>query len=132
MKAAFPKVTDSTVILFGEGYGAKIQNGGAYRQDASFRLFDVRVGDWWLEPENIADVAQKLNISTVPVFGEIDFLPKSATDLFTILKNEGRSTVALEDGGTGCHAEGLVARTCPLLLTRRRDRLMWKLKFRDF
>ncbi len=37
------KFGETPVILFGEGYGAKIQNGGAYRSDVSFILFDVYI-----------------------------------------------------------------------------------------
>lgn len=31
------------VILFGEGYGPKIQNGGEYRDDVSFIMFDIAI-----------------------------------------------------------------------------------------
>ena len=37
------KFGEREVILFGEGYGIKIQNGGAYRSDVGFILFDVMV-----------------------------------------------------------------------------------------
>lgn len=42
------------------------------------------------------------------------------------------STVAREDGGSGCVHEGIVARTEPMLFTRRGDRVIWKLKGKDF
>ena len=51
----FPDANDVTV--YGEGYGAKIQSGGMYRQDQAVIVFDVRVGPWWLSDENVADVA---------------------------------------------------------------------------
>lgn len=124
-KGAYPDVT-----LFGEGYGPKIQSGGSYRTDVSFRLFDVKVGPWWLEPDAVLDVAQKLNVQIAPDIGMISHLPASADDLYGIL-GEG-SITALEDGGSGCRSEGVVARTVPLLLNRRGERLMWKLKFKDF
>lgn len=130
--AAFDNAKETEVVLFGEGYGAKIQKGGSYRKGMSFRLFDVSVGRWWLEPAAIADVAAKLNILTVPYLGEIENFPRSADDLKTLLGNDGKSTVAIQDGGTGVRAEGIVARTSPMLFTRRGERLMWKLKFRDF
>ena len=57
------------VLLFGEGYGPKIQGGGKYREDQSFVLFDVKVGDWWLNREAVDDVAEKLDIESVPVIG---------------------------------------------------------------
>src|SRR3972149_6378383 len=84
MKLVFPSA-DSTVILFGEGYGEKIQSGGNYRKGVSFRLFDVMVGQWWLEPENIFDVAEKLGIQITSHLKMIESLPKNAADLTDIL-----------------------------------------------
>ncbi len=128
MAAIFPDATN--VILFGEGYGPKIQKGGGnYRADASFRLFDVLVGDLWLTRESVEDIAEKLGVRTVPSLGYTCCLPSSAADLACLITD---SQVAREDGGAGCRAEGIVARTEPLLLNRRGQRLMWKLKFRDF
>jgi hypothetical protein len=120
------------VILFGEGYGGKIQKGGNYRPDSALRLFDVLVGQWWLEPEAVADVARKLNVLTVPDLGMIDYLPHTAGELTHIL-NGGHSVVSATEGGNSSYTgEGIVARTVPLLLTRRGERVIWKLKFRDF
>lgn len=130
--AVFATENRSEVLLFGEGYGAKIQKGGIYRRDMAFRLFDVLVGPWWLEPADIADVATQLGILTVPFLGEIEALPPTLDALKALLGNAGNSTVAIQDQGSGGRAEGIVARTSPLLLTRRGQRLMWKLKFRDF
>jgi len=130
MRAVFETAGEYEATLFGEGYGAKIQkSGGLYRKGVSFRLFDVLIGRWWLEPDAVQDIANKLGIKTVPFLGEVDYLPRSADELRTIID---MSIVASEDGGTGCLAEGVVARTTPLLFTRRGDRLMWKLKFGDF
>jgi ATP-dependent RNA circularization protein (DNA/RNA ligase family) len=118
------------VILFGEGYGPKIQAcGGSYRKDVSFRLFDVRVGHWWLTQEAVSEIALALGVKRVPILGIIRELPKSADALRAII---GKSIVAGEDGGDGCIAEGIVCRTEPLLLMRNGQRLMWKLKHRDF
>ncbi len=133
MQAAFDRSEDGRwpeVILFGEGYGEKIQNGGNYRSGVSFRLFDVRVGDWWLEPDSIHDVASKLDIFSVPEICQISYLPKSADDLKLILPE---SLVAyIDKNACGVRPEGIVARSTPLMLTRRGDRIMWKLKYRDF
>ena len=42
------------VCLYGEGYGAKIQKiGGNYRADQDFILFDVKVGEWWLQRADV-------------------------------------------------------------------------------
>ncbi|MBM3136518.1 MAG: hypothetical protein FJZ89_14805 [Chloroflexi bacterium] len=132
MQAVFAESLGNTeVVLFGEGYGPKIQNGGAYRPTVGVRLIDVLVGDWWLEPTNILGIATTLGVATVPVLGEVVYLPRSVDDLRAMLKG-GQSQAAKEDGGAGCQAEGIVARTVPLLFTRRGDRLLWKLKFKDF
>jgi hypothetical protein len=131
MQAAFP-AEQSEVLLFGEGYGAGIQkNGGGYRVTPGFRLFDVLVGEWWLEPDNVEDVAGKLNIPVAPVLfsGEMA-LPETVEALRELVGEASR--VASEDGGKGCRPEGIVARSLPLLLTRRGHRVMWKLKYRDF
>jgi hypothetical protein len=119
------------VVLFGEGYGEKVQSGGDYRTGVSFRLFDVRVGDWWLNAADVDDVAAKLGIQTAPCFQrDIMFLlyPSSADELRDLLPG---SIVAGEEG-RGRRAEGIIARTDPLLFMRDGRRVMWKLKFTDF
>ena len=134
LRATFtgPDGSLSDFTLFGEGYGPKIQNGGGYSPTPKFRLFDVRVGPWWLEWENVRDVAEKLGIQTVPTFGgDYESLPSSAEELADILGG-ARSLCAEQDGGTGCRPEGIVAKSEPLLFTRRGERVMWKLKFKDF
>ncbi len=134
----FPDFVDATegqITLYGEGYGAKIQEGGNYRKDASFRLFDVFVADeehpmggWWLEPENVTDIADKLEISTAPVLGIMQ-----TDEIIEVVKSKPTSLVSfIDDGNEDYIMEGVVARTKPLLFTRRGRRLMWKLKARDF
>jgi hypothetical protein len=122
VRAAFDR--GSQAVLYGELYGPKIQKGGVYGDEIQFRLFDVRVGDWWLNWRDVEDVAQKINVSTVPLIYEDEFLPTCKDELgdyFTDGSYVG-----------GDRPEGIVARTDPLLFTRRGERLMWKLKFKDF
>lgn len=126
----FSEFKDDT-ILFGEGYGAKIQKGGGnYREGVSFRLFDVLIGSWWLEPDSITDISKKMGIDTVPSYGVITSLPISKFELEIL--TQGSSKVALWEKGITYEPEGIVARTVPLLFTRKGDRLLWKLKFKDF
>lgn len=127
--AAFDPHTEA--VLFGEGYGPKIQKGGgSYRADVSFRLFDVAVQApdrvWWLTWPDVQDVARKLEIATVPLLAEAAPL-EQAIVLVTAV-----SRTAHEDGGGGCIHEGVVARTEPLLFTRAGKRVVWKLKGKDF
>lgn len=125
---------NAKVTLFGEGYGAGIQKGGNYRSDPSFRLFDVVVDDgdwrWWLNWENVVDVAEKLFINTVPV---VSF---ACPTFEAIEMAKGISNVAIiehKDGiNTEFQREGIVCRTEPLMLQRNGNRIVWKLKAKDF
>lgn len=133
MTAAFEP--EREVILFGEGYGIRIQSGGDYRPDVGFALFDVYIDGWWLEPENIRDVAEKLGIEHAPyitiVADDIVSLLDSAEGLRALLHGSGKSIIA-SSHGLERQAEGIIARTSPMLFDRRGRRVMWKLKFKDF
>lgn len=58
------------VILFGEGYGIKIQNGGLYRPDVSFILFDVMINGNYQSREMIEQTAKQFNLEVVPIIFE--------------------------------------------------------------
>jgi hypothetical protein len=121
---------ESDMILYGEGYGAKIQKGGGnYRTGVSFRLFDVLIGKWWLEPYSVEEIAMQLDISTAPALGIISYLPRCISDLNSLVEH---SIVAAQENAMTVQAEGIVARSYPLLFTRSGKRVMWKLKFKDF
>lgn len=110
------------VVLYGEGYGAKIQKGGGnYRPDQDFVLFDVRVGPWWLQRADVEDVAQTLGLDVVPVIGE-----GTLNDAITLCKDGIRSTWG------DFEAEGIVARPKTELATRSGHRIITKVKCRDF
>jgi hypothetical protein len=108
--------------LYGEGYGAKIQKGGGnYRPDQDFVLFDVKVGDWWLQRANVEDVAAKLGVDVVPIIGE--------GTLFDAINWAKRG---IESTWGEFEAEGIVARPKTELKTRSGERLITKIKCRDF
>ena len=116
------KFGENEVILFGEGYGPKIQNGGLYRDDVSFILFDVQVGDLWLERKNVEDIAKTFNIDIVPIIFE-DTLTKA----IEYVKTNPDSVIAKN----GAKMEGLVGRPKVELLDRRGNRLIVKVKWED-
>jgi hypothetical protein len=108
--------------LYGEGYGAKIQKGGGnYRPDQDFVLFDVKVGDWWLQRADVEDVAAKLGIDVVPIIGE-----GTLYDAIAMAKNGIKSTWG------NFQAEGIVARPKTELRASSGHRLITKIKCRDF
>ena len=132
-----PGEAEYPIVLYGEGYGAKIQKGGGnYRRDGdvSFRLFDVLIGDTWLRRADVEDVAEKLNIKPVPFIKDVDERYVFTLDeIANIVVGIGglRSEVAREEG-TPSFAEGVVAFTDPPLFNGQGKRLRFKLKTKDF
>lgn len=111
------------VCLYGEGYGAKIQGcGGNYRQDQDFVLFDVKVGNWWLERNAVEDIAQVLGLDVVPIIGQ-----GNLSEMIEIVKHHN-----LRSKWGDFQAEGLVARPKVELKTRGGSRIITKLKCKDF
>lgn len=124
MGSVFGKKDGTSVTLFGEGYGSKIQKGGGlYRKDAGFILFDVKIGDWWLLRETVDDIASKLNIKSVPYIGYMDI-----DSIIDYVKARPESLVAEQTK----IMEGVVCRTKSMMLSRNGTPVMWKLKVRDF
>lgn len=119
------KFGENQVILFGEGYGPRIQKGGNYRDDVSFILFDVKVGDFWLERENVEDIAKTFGIDVVPIVfcGTVD-------QAVEYVKTHPNSKVAAEHGKTYA-AEGVVGRVPLGLKNRRGQRILVKIKWVD-
>ena len=123
MKACFSDADN--VCLYGEGYGKKIQKGGNYLPDrADFILFDVKVGDWWLNRDANEDVANKLEIGVVPIMGiwkleqAIEFAKKGFKS--TIAENKDYL------------AEGLIMKPVTELFNRKGERVISKIKYKDF
>lgn len=107
--------------LYGEGYGAKIQKGGGlYRPDQSFILFDVKVGKWWLELENVQKIAGGLGIQSTPVMAVANVL-----DAVTLV------TKGLKSSFGDFWAEGIVGRAPWGMLTRSGERIVMKIKHKD-
>lgn len=101
--------------LYGEGYGAKIQR--------DLILFDIKIGDVWLERHNVYDIAEKLNIKVVAeVFrGTLREAVEMAKIGFTSRAAETKRT-----------AEGLVLRPEIELFNRMGHRIITKIKHKDF
>lgn len=117
------KFGETHVILFGEGYGVKIQNGGLYRNDVSFILFDVYLpnSNLWLKRDAVEDIAKTFDIEVVPVIME-----GTLQDAIEYVKQKPKSTI----GAT--RMEGLVCRPKVECLDRMGRRVIVKVKVCDF
>lgn len=114
-------------VLYGELYGPGVQSGGIYRDDLSFILFDVKVGDFWLHRDDVEDVALGLGVDSVPVI-----LPQNTIqDAINVVQDGFKSIVAIRHG-KDTFAEGLVGATNAGLLDRRGNRVAVKVKHQDF
>jgi hypothetical protein len=111
------------VCLYGEGYGAGIQKGGDYRPDKNFILFDVKVGEVWLSRENVADVATNL---------ECRIVPRLMTGTLVDAVGFARTGYKSIEAGERCVAEGIIMRPVTELFNRRGERVITKIKFKDF
>lgn len=115
------KFGETEVILFGEGYGPKIQNGGAYRPDVSFILFDVLISGNYQPRESIEDIAKAFGIDIVPIIFE-----GTIQEGVDFVKTHPDSTM-----GTA-KMEGLVGRPKVEMRDRCGKRVIVKIKWEDF
>lgn len=113
------------VCLYGEGYGARIQKSGEHyiSDGVSFILFDVLVNGNWLKREDVIDVADKLGIRAVPIKG-VGTLEQAVG----LVRSGFASSVTQEF----CMAEGLVMRPIFELKNRVGQRIITKIKHKDF
>lgn len=118
------KFGEMNVILFGEGYGPKIQKGGGlYRDDVSFILFDVYLPDQnlWLKRDAVEDIAKSFGIDVVDIV-----LTGTLQEAIDFVKTKPKSHI-----GTA-NMEGLVCRPTVEMLNRMGRRVITKIKVCDF
>lgn len=117
------KQFDESAILYGEGYGARIQKGGGNYNPAGvdFVLFDVKVGDWWLKREDVEEVAWNLGLRVVPIL-----LKGTLSEAVTFVRH------GFDSSWGDFRAEGLVLLPAVPLHARGGHRIITKIKHRDF
>ncbi len=117
---------EKEVVLFGEGYGAKIQNGGGnYIPDGcDFILFDVYFpsSDTWLQWNDMASVADAFNIKHVPLI-----MTGTIQEAIDYVKTKPVSHI-----NPNHEMEGLVGKPLVDFYDRNHNRVMVKIKVRDF
>jgi len=114
---------ESTACLYGEGYGAKIQKGGGnYLPDSvDFALFDVLVGETWLERHNVYDIANRIETKAAPI----------------VMRGTLKEAIKAAEAGFKSQwgdftAEGLIMRPAVELRDRLGRRIITKIKHKDF
>ena len=114
---------ETSVCLYGEGYGAKVQKGGGnYKKDGvDFVLFDVKISHWWLQQTAVVEIAEKLKIQCVPAVFE-----GTLHESIEFVKNGFNSR------WDDFRAEGLVLRPTVDLLLRNGERVITKVKTKDW
>lgn len=115
------KFGETPCILFGEGFGEKIQKGGGLYGPVDFILFDVFCGNTWLRRPDVDDIANFFGVRCVPIIG-IGNLP----DAVEYVRAHPKSF--LRDA----EMEGIVCRPLEELQDRRGNRIIVKIKCRDF
>jgi hypothetical protein len=133
-KKKFIEVFQETPVTFyGEGFGKGIQGkfGIAYadyilkdsEETAGFVLFDVKIGRWWIQRHDLEDLAETFSIPLVPVydygtlFQAVDLCKQGFNSLFANGEIE---------------SEGFVLKPTYELFNRKGDRIIAKLKIKDF
>ena len=117
--------TGSTVCLYGEGYGKKIQKGGNYLPDSvDFILFDIKIGSWWLSRKANEDIADYLNIKIVPIIGIF-----TLSEAVEYVRRGFKSTIS---DNKDYIAEGFICKPEVELTNRKGERVITKIKYKDF
>ena len=115
------KFRETEVVLVGEGYGAKIQNGGLYRDNQDFILFDVMIAGNWQPRESVEGIANYFGIDTVPIV-----LEGTIQEAVDYVKTKPKSKI-----GTA-NSEGVVGRPVVEMQDRCGNRAIVKIKVKDF
>jgi len=116
-----------SLSVYAEMYGPGIQSGGRYTDEYELRVFDMRVNDYWLDFHRVIDNCDRLGFESVPVMN--NYFPLDEFDIVEMVRDGFVSCIAHDRDYL---AEGIVARTDPLLYDNKGDRVMWKIKHSDF
>lgn len=115
------KFGEIPVMLVGEGYGPKIQNGGLYKNTQDFILFVVKIGDNWQPRDSVNDIAKYFGIDVVPIV-----LVGTLQEAVDYVKTQPKSKIGNAD------SEGVVGRPLMEMKDRTGHRIIVKIKVNDF
>ena len=116
---------NESVCIYGEGYGVKIQKGGNYLADSNgFILFDIKIGEIFLQRDSLEIIADDIGVPIVPIVHT-----GTLSEMVEIVKNGFKSVIAEDKNYL---AEGLVLKPAVVMLNREGERIISKLKSKDF
>ncbi len=115
-----------TIIIYGEGYGNKIQKVGSryISNNVKFILFDINIDDIWLLRPALELFSARLQVPIVPLIGYF-----TINEAIVWVK-QGIVSKISEDNTL--ISEGLVLKTPNGLLDRMGNRIITKIKYVDF
>jgi hypothetical protein len=119
------KFGSTKVTLYGEGYGGKIQAGADYKVNEDFILFDGVMGDMgdaFLSRGYLESLAKTFNIDIVPIV-----LTGTIQEAVDYVKRKPVSPI-----GKNKESEGLIGKPLVELKTATGERVIVKIKVRDF
>jgi hypothetical protein len=114
-----------TCILFGEGFGGKIQIGKNYRKDEAFILFDCYANGRWATRTEISRIAYDLDMGCPAYLGCL-----TTGEAIEYVQKKPRGKY----GSNDYPMEGIICRSWPLVRfnDKSADPVMFKLKVKDF
>lgn len=123
MEYVFEQIFENKeVIIYGEGYGPKIQTGGGlYSDKPKFIVFDINIDGHYLKRANVLDICEKLNLDVVP-------------DIFLGTIDEAKKFVSKHPSSTineKHEMEGLVLELPLEIFDKNGNPLKCKVKYRD-
>ena len=113
------------VVLYGEGYGAGIQKGGKYREKKDFILFDILINGFYLDYDNIVEIAKTMGLDVV------EQIYRGTLFSAIMLVKEGFKS-EVKGCSSDCMAEGLVLVPEIYLTNKFGERIITKLKTKDW
>ena len=115
---------DTSLCIYGEGFGYRIQKGAKYFGEeklVGLAVFDIRIGDWWQRWSDVKGICYNLGLEPVPLVAE-----ESLVNIVEIVRGSPKSKYG------DFVMEGVVAKPSVFMRTRRGERIITKLKCKDF
>lgn len=116
---------EKQVLLFGERMAPKAQGNELNLEAVEFVLFDVKIGDAWLEPKNLRAVAKYFGLHTCYDFMRPEDEKKDYVDTLENL-------IDAVAKGKFKDWEGIVASPATGLFNRKGERLICKIKNHEY